>query len=562
MSQRNAVAKPYWGLIGVHMKRLFVGLFCVFGLVSPALAISPETVEINGHEATRIIIAPPETALARVIKTGLKQSLEEARSGGVEDALKLYYFYGSRHFAPLWLDEQADGTVIWSINAKKLMEAFYKADYSGLNPADYLDPDFQVPPSAAEPDTLAGLETRFSDAALKYAHDLHSGRLDPRRVSSSITERPPSFDAADTLKALATADDPAKVLAGLEPQHREYKALKSLLADYINGKVEQAEAIPDGKMLRPGMEDPRLPVLRKRLKLPEPDTDPLVYDDATLAAVESFQQSQDLLVDGIVGPATVAALNGGEAASEGDIVANMERWRWMPENLGAYHVEVNIPEFRLAILDKGNVTYTTRVVTGKPGHETPIFSDEIEMIVVNPYWNVPSSIAVNEIGPKLQSNPGYIDNNNMELLYGGKIVDAAAVDWSSTSVNNFSIRQRPGVSNALGSIKFLFPNRHNVYLHDTPSKYLFARSYRAFSHGCVRVQNPWDFAEALLAHESKVTLAGLESERGGREQWNTLGQHIPVHLVYFTLRVDQDGTVRSYGDVYGINAKVKQMLGY
>ncbi len=562
MSQRDVAEKPYWSWIGVHMKRLFVGLFCVFGLVSPALAISPETVEINGHEATRIIIAPPETALARVIKTGLKENLDEARRGGVEDALKLYYFYGSRHFEPLWLDEKSDGTVTWSLNAKKLMEAFYKADYSGLNPVDYLDPDFQIPPSAAEPNELAALETRFSDAALKYAHDLHSGSIDPRRVSSSITERPPSFDAADTLKALATADDPATVLASLEPQHREYKALKSLLADYINGKIEQAEAIPDGKMLRPGMEDPRLPLLRKRLKLPEPDSDPLVYDDATIAAIESFQQSQDLLVDGIVGPATVAALNGGEAASEGDIVANMERWRWMPEDMGSYYVEVNIPEFRLAILDKGNVTYTTRVVTGKPGHETPIFSDEIEMIVVNPYWNVPSSIAVNEIGPKLISNPGYIDRNNMELLYGGKIVDAAAVDWSSTSVNNFSIRQRPGVSNALGSIKFLFPNRHNVYLHDTPSKSLFARSYRAFSHGCVRVQNPWDFADALLAHESKVTLAALESERGGREQWNTLGQHIPVHLVYFTLRVDQDGTVRSYGDVYGINAKVKQMLGY
>ncbi len=562
MSQHDVAEKPFWGSIGVQMKRLFVGLCLAFGLYSPTLAITPETVEINGLEATRIIIAPPETALARVIKTGLRQNLEEAGRGSVEDALKLYYFYGSRHFQPLWLDEKPDGAVTWSLNAQKLMEAFYKADYSGLNPDDYLDPDFQIPPSAADPAKLAELETRFSDAALKYAEHLHSGRLDPRKVSRSITERPPSFDAADTLKALATVDDPTVVLTALEPEHREYWALKTLLADYIGGKVEQVEAIPDGKMLRPGMQDARLPQLRKRLKLPEPETDPLVYDDATLAAVEAFQKSQDLLIDGIVGPATVAALNGGEATSQADIVANMERWRWMPEDLGSYHVQVNIPEFRLAIMDQGEVSYTTRVVTGTPKNQTPIFSDEIEMIVVNPYWNVPSSIAVNEIGPQLVSNPGYISSHNMELLYGGKIVDASAVDWSSTSVSNFSIRQRPGVSNALGSIKFLFPNQHNVYLHDTPSKSLFSRSYRAFSHGCVRVQNPWDFADALLTHETKVTLAALEAERGGREQWNTLGQHIPVHLVYFTLRVDQDGTVRSYGDVYGINSKVKQMLGY
>lgn len=562
MSRRDVAEKPPRGLIGVQMKRLFLGLCLAFGLFSPALAVTPETIEINGHEATRIIIAPPETALARIIKTGLRQNLEEADQSSVEDALKLYYFYGSRHFRPLWLDERPDGVITWSLNAEKLMEEFYKADYSGLNPDDYLNPEFQIPPSAADPTQLAELETRFSDAALKYAGHLHSGRIDPRRVSSSITERPPAFDAADTLKALATAGDPMSVLAGLEPEHREYLALKTLLADYISGKVAEVEAIPDGGMLRPGMQDDRLPLLRKRLKLPEPETDPLTYDDATVAAVEAFQESQDLLVDGIVGPATVAALNGGEATSQGDIVANMERWRWMPEDMGSYHVEVNIPEFRLAIMDGGEVSYTTRVVTGTPKNQTPIFSDEIEMIVVNPYWNVPSSIAVNEIGPKLVSNPGYIDNNNMELLYGGQIVDAAAVDWSSTSVSSFSIRQRPGVSNALGSIKFLFPNRHNVYLHDTPSKSLFARSYRAFSHGCVRVQNPWDFADALLTYEPKVTLAGLEAELGGREQWNTLGQHIPVHLVYFTLRVDQDGTVRSYGDVYGINSKVKQLLGY
>ena len=544
------------------MKRIVLGLGLALCLVAPAHAITPETVEIDGQTATRIVIAPPETDLARTIKAGLKQDMKEAGGGSkFDDALKLYYFYGARHFEPLWLDEQPDGTISWAPNAQKIIDAFGKAEYSGLNPADYLDPAFETAPSAGDPLALSHLETAFSDAALRFAENLHSGRLDPAKVSSDISDAPHRIDATATLMELAASDDPEALFQSLEPQHREYKALKKILVDYIDGTVEEATAIPDGKMLRPGMEDDRLPLLRQRLKLPAVTDDPLTYDEATVAAVESFQDSLDLLVDGIVGPATIAALNGGEATSRGDIIANMERWRWLPSDLGTYHVEVNIPEFRLALLDDGAVTYTTRVVTGKPNHKTPVFSDEIEMIVVDPYWNVPSSIAVNEIGPQLASNPGYIASHNMELLYGGKIVDASAVDWSETSVRNFSIRQRPGASNALGSIKFLFPNSHNVYLHDTPSKSLFARSYRAYSHGCIRVQNPWDFAGALLSHEPKVTLAGLEAQRGGREDWNTLANHIPVHLMYFTLRVDEDGTIHSYGDVYGHNQKVKDLLG-
>ena len=548
---------------GAHMNRFVIGLGLALVLATPASAISPETVEIGGQTATRIVIAPPESDLARTIKTGLRQAMDEAGGGaGFEDALKLYYFYGARHFEPLWLDENPDGTLAWSVNAQKIMEAFYKAEYSGLDPDDYLDPVFQTAPRSGDPSALAALETAFSDAALRYATHLHSGRLDPKTISSDISAAPHRLDATQTLMQLASSDDPGAVFESLEPQHREYKALKDILVDYVDGTVEQMAAIPNGDMLRPGDYDDRLPLLRQRLKLPEAEDNPRLYDDATVAAVEAFQDSLDLMVDGIVGPATVAALNGGEAASEGDIVANMERWRWMPQDFGPFHVEVNIPEFRLAIVDQGEVTYTTRVVTGKPNHATPVFSDEIEMIVVNPYWNVPSSIAVNEIGPQLLSNPGYIDSHNMELLYGGKLVDAAAVDWTETSVRNFSIRQRPGASNALGSIKFLFPNRHNVYLHDTPSKSLFSRSYRAYSHGCVRVQNPWDFANALLRHEPKVSLAGLESQRGGRENWNTLNDHIPVHLMYFTLRVDEDGVIHSYGDVYGQNADIKARLGY
>jgi murein L,D-transpeptidase YcbB/YkuD len=204
--------------------------------------------------------------------------------------------------------------------------------------------------------------------------------------------------------------------------------------------------------------------------------------------------------------------------------------------------------------------HTTRVVVGTPKHQTPVFNNAIKHVVVNPYWNVPASIAANEIRPNLVANPGYLDSQNMEMLYGGKLVNASAIDWTQTNIQQFHIRQRPGAGNALGRIKFLFPNQHDVYLHDTPSKSLFSRTFRAYSHGCVRVENPMEFAAALLQLEPELTAARLEASFGPKEQWFNLKHHIPVHISYFTLRVSEDGTIRSYGDVYGANKKLIELL--
>jgi murein L,D-transpeptidase YcbB/YkuD len=316
------------------------------------------------------------------------------------------------------------------------------------------------------------------------------------------------------------------------------------------------------------MKDDRVPLLRDRLavaapEIPEGATDAVVdttYDQALVDAIKAFQESLGLTADGVLGPATVAALNGGSNVSKDDIVANMERWRWEPENFGDFHVEVNIPEFTVWIMQDGAPVHSTRVVVGTPTHQTPVFSDEIQNIVVNPYWNVPPSIATAEIKPHLIANPYYLDSQNMEMLAGGKVINAAAIDWTTTNINNYHIRQKPGPGNALGKIKFLFPNEHDVYLHDTPSKSLFSRAFRAYSHGCVRVQNPMDFAAALIETNPELTLAKIEALEGPKEKWVTLQNHIPVHLMYFTLRVDEDGTIRSYGDVYGHNKKLIELL--
>lgn len=544
------------------MRTTVASLLTAFVLVAfPSSVSAQEIVQVNGVEATRIVIAPPQNSIARTVKSGLAEAYNAARPGSRDyaDAQKLYFFYGARHFEPLWLKEGANGQPEFSSGAAQIIDLFKSAHLEGLEPADYLTDAIDLDKINADPTSMAQLETAFSAAVMHYAQDLYGGRVDPRSVSSSITLKPNRLDESETLMQLASADNPAEILRGFAPPNREYVALKSALTKFYDGTAEDPIVIPDGKTLKLGMSDERIPLMRERLKLPA--TEDNLYDAELVAAIETFQDDLGLLVDGVTGPATIAALNGGTATSREDIIANMDRWRWMPRDMDNFHVFVNVPEFRLYVEDGDTQVHTTRVVVGKPHHKTPIFSDEIEHVVVNPYWNVPRSIASNEIAPILASNPGYIARNNMELLAGGRVVDANSVDWSTTSVNNFRIRQRPGSGNALGSVKFLFPNSHNVYLHDTPSKSLFNRSYRAFSHGCVRVHNPWDFAAALLQGEPKVTLAGLEGQRGGGERWNNLERKIPVHIAYFTLRVDDDGTIRSFGDVYGHNKKHRELLG-
>lgn len=533
-------------------------------------APAQEVVTVNGEEVTRVVIAPPRSDLARIIKAGLQAAYYNADkdSRAYLQAQKLYFFYGARAFEPLWLSTDAAGKITFSQSAEKIIDVFKDSELEGFRPSDYLTPDLDVAAAGTDPTKLAALETAFSQSAVRYAQDAYGGRVAPTAVSELLTITPRRINEAEMLVKLAGSTTPDQILRDLDPKHPEFLLLKAALAKFVDGVDAETITIPDGKTLKLGMEDERVPQLRERLavaapEIPEGATDAKVditYDQALLDAVKAFQEGLGLTADGVLGPATVAALNGGSKITREDIVANMERWRWEPDDFGPFHVEVNIPEFRLWIMDNGKQHYTTRVVVGTPTHQTPVFSDEIENVVVNPYWNVPPSIAVNEIKPHLLSNPNYLDSQNMEMLSGGKVINAAAIDWTQTNINSFHIRQRPGGGNALGQIKFLFPNEHDVYLHDTPSKSLFSRSFRAYSHGCVRVQNPMEFAGALMASNPEITRASLEGMFGPKERWVSLKQHIPVHLMYFTLRADPDGTIRSYGDVYGHNKKLIALL--
>lgn len=543
-------------------------------LASPFSAVmAQEVVNVAGIEATRVVIAPPRTELARIIKAGLSEAYAATQKGtrAYAQTQKLYFFYGSRHFEPIWLSQGDDGKVMFSATAQKIIDVFKKSELEGFRPSDYLTGDLDPAAAGTDPTKLAALETAFSAAAIKYAQDAFGGRINPLQVNKDWTIEPKRINEAELLVKLAASNDPGQILLDMSPKQREFVALRSALSKFYTGDevVDAAITIPEGATLKPGMKDERVTLLRQRLDVPEPDipetagADAKVdinYDAPLVAAVQTFQGSLGLAADGVIGPATIAALNGGSATTKEDIIANMERWRWEPDNYGRFEVEVNIPEFRLWIKKDGEVVHTTRVVVGRPQNQTPVFNNSIKHIVVNPYWNVPSSIATNEIKPHLMANPGYLDGQNMEMLSGGKVINASAIDWTQTNINNFHIRQKPGGGNALGQIKFLFPNQHDVYLHDTPSKSLFARTFRAYSHGCVRVENPMDFASALLNLEPTLNVDTLEAAIGSKERWFNLENHIPVHLSYFTLRVDEDGTIRSYGDVYGANKKLIELL--
>jgi murein L,D-transpeptidase YcbB/YkuD len=536
----------------------FVALLAAASIVQPTLAQPAANLTTS-----RIVIAPAQSPIARTIKEGLSAAYASARAGtsAYEEAQRLYFLYGERSFEPIWLSQDASGKLSFSPAAEKLVALFKNAQAEGLRPQDYLTPEIDLARVGNDPLAMATLETAFTSATTRYAHHIHNGRINPQSISTNLDIKAKAIDEAALLERLTQSADPAEVLNELSPKHPEFLALKAALASFNTTAADRPTPIAGGPTLRPGNADPRVHAIRERLQVASLGTD--IYDDVTFQAVKSFQATQGLDVDGVIGPATISALNGGVEIRREDIIANMERWRWMPSDLGAFNVLVNIPEFRLAIQRNGQEEFSTRVVVGTFKNQTPVFSDSIRHLVVNPYWNVPNGILKGEIAPAVLRDPGYTDARNMDLLYQGNVISPWQVNWATVSQSNFPfrVRQRPGPANSLGQIKFLFPNKHDVYLHDTPSKNLFSRASRAFSHGCIRVEDPFAFADALMANEANISRTSLEAMFGPTERWVNPTKQIPVHMAYFTIRVDGAGAMQNYSDVYGHHQALIAAMG-
>jgi murein L,D-transpeptidase YcbB/YkuD len=545
--------------------KVIFGLLLTTALAGPALAAqardpatpvsAPVALEFDDFYAI-----PDPQALA------LRSALSTAVADGIllkADLKAIAAFYAERGFEPVWI---VDGA--FTPEALALIDRIRLADADGLDASDYTLPWTEVGLYLDDREAkFARADLQLSQAVALYARHAYSGRVTPSEVSSNFGYKlnPPA--AGDVLGLVSGSPDPVATLEAYNPSQPEFLALRAELARLRAG-TEAEDSVPvvaDGALLKPGMSDPRVPVIRERLQLASATVDPELYDEILVAGVKGFQATAGLRTDGIVGKNTVAAMNGGSSAA-GDpvetVLLNMERWRWMPRYLGDFYVRVNIPNYNLDVYRDGEVFHTTRIVVGKVGSQTPIFSDEIENVVVNPYWNVPQSIIRNEMMPAIRKGGGLRGYQVYAKVRGKyRAVDPRSVNWRKVDARSIQVRQPPGSRNALGEVKFLFPNKYDVYLHDTPSKSLFEKETRAFSHGCMRVMNPWDFAEALLSSTDQVTAAELKKRVGGGENWTNLESHIPVHITYFTAWIDPSGKLQVRPDIYGHDTRLAAALG-
>jgi murein L,D-transpeptidase YcbB/YkuD len=451
-------------------------------------------------------------------------------------------FYSSRDYAPLWIADNGA-----SERARQAIAHLNSADADAMDPADYPTPIIKA---GADPAALADAELRLTASALTYARHATLGRVHYSRVSGDITYNQVAPEPLDVLSRLATAKDAAAVLDTYQPPHAQYKALRKKLADVRGHKGDAGPAkigsgpvlklVTDKKGRTILMQDERVPELRTRLGL-DPVKDDLFYDKPLADAVAAYQKGKGLSANGQLNNATLDALNGKRRDRDDQIImANMERWRWVPRDLGKAHVILNIPDFTLRVYNNGATVWHTKVVVGKPGTPTPLLSETMKYITVNPTWNVPPSIIYNEYLPALQQDPTVLQRMGLKL--------------TQNRDGSVHISQPPGEKNALGRIRFNFPNKFLVYQHDTPDKHLFAHDKRAYSHGCMRVQDPAKYAEVITSLAMPATPYSqdkIKSMFGHSEIDLRFTNPIWVHMTYQTAFVDDNGKLQIRDDLYG-----------
>jgi murein L,D-transpeptidase YcbB/YkuD len=509
---------------------------------APAVAPAPAPVVANADQ-------PVMDALRDLISTRLSRLIERKAERTAVEA-----FYSSRDYAPIWFGINGQ-----SERAKQAMAHLRNADADGMDPTDYPLPNVAT---AATPAALAEAEMRLTESVLDYARQATLGRVHYSRVSGDIFYEQVAPQPLDVLSKLASGKNAEEVLDSYQPQHAAYKALRKKLAE-IRGKSSNADApaqIARGPVLELAtdkrnkqtvlMQDERVPALRAKLGLAAVADDSF-YDKPLADAVAQFQKEKGLKASGQLTNATVDALNGKrQERTDQLIIANMERWRWVPRDLGKAHVVLNIPDYTLRVYNAGHQIWTTRVVVGKPGnHATPLLSETMKFITVNPTWNVPPSIIYNEYLPALQQDPTVLDRMGLKL--------------TQNRDGSVHISQPPGERNALGRVRFNFPNKFLVYQHDTPDKNLFAHPKRAYSHGCMRVQDPNKYAEVMtgLGMPGRgYTAEQIKGMYGNSEIDLRFTTPIPVHITYQTAFVDEQGNLQTREDIYGRDSQTLAAL--
>ena len=499
---------------------------------------------------------------------------------------------------PVFVARDAEGTRLWKLTRQfyqkradrfawienrkprremdELIGVLQAAEREGLDPALYNVPTLTARRQEAgrgfltakgfDESEAAALDVWLTYLYLRYASDVTNGLAGLSHADPNWQLRDKRTDPGPLLEKALAEHRVADSLRELTPAHRQYTQLRDALAKYR--EVAQRggwPGVPADLKLKPGQRHPAVPAVAKRLAASGDysgaidEQDP-IYGPELQEAVKRFQRRHGLEPDGVIGRAAAAQMNVPADARVRQLALNLERWRWLPRDLGDRHILVNIPEYRLEVWENQQVPLSMRVVVGKKDTQTPIFADDMTYIVFSPYWNVPPDIVKNETVPSALRDPAFLQRTNMEVLdRSGKPVDPSSIDIED--VREYRFRQRPGASNSLGLVKFMFPNSYNVYLHDTPADSLFARATRSFSHGCVRVEQPEQLARYLLADQSAWTPERIaEAMHAGTEKSVKLSRPLPVYLGYWTARISADGIVQFRDDIYGIDARQTTIL--
>jgi murein L,D-transpeptidase YcbB/YkuD len=479
------------------------------------------------------------------------------------DLMKL--FYRERQYRFAWFK---DGALI--PQAFKFMDVVNRAHEEGLDPKKYTQVDLkgmiqkleQSTNDSARHQLQQELDVTLTASYFKYASDFYRGTVDPRSIDNIEWEvKKNKIKLHKALQTILKERDSRYPYYEFEALHPGYIRLREALKQYRAAKAEGGWPKVElaSKLLKPGDSAQAVVTLRHRiLGKPAPNApQSMVYDQTLATAVKAFQIRHGLRPDGVVGGETLRIMNIPIDQRIDQIIINMERWRWVPKRFEDKYVLINIPEYMLHVFENDKEVLNMKVVVGKEMHATPVFSDKLEYIVFYPYWNVTPQILAEEIAPAQAANPNYLASNDMELVkdIGNnkvEVVPTSSVDWYSVDEKfKFRVRQRPGSKNPLGFVKFIFPNEHNVYLHDTPSDHLFNQVERGFSHGCIRIEKPFEFAQYLLKDQKQWTPSTIKAAmHGGAEKYVNLSAKVPVYIVYFTSWVDDNGAVHFRDDIY------------
>ena len=483
-------------------------------------------------------------------------------------------FYSDNDFSPIWIgDQSATESMLVQLHQSP-RHGLVKAEYDSNRLIEQYLADQEQGMENIAVDRQARLELAFSAALLALAHDLWDGRVEPQDVQGDhlvYLERKP-LDAQSLLAAVGqqAIED---LLAELTPQHEEYERLQQALIRHLE-QMESGEftQLQGSGVVRTDDVSPEVKPLVNRLReagleLPDQDKpdDEWVYTEAIADAVSELQRRAGLAEDGLLGDNTRAYLNQGMDHRRKVLAANLDRWRWLPRDLGNEYILVNIPDYQLRAFKNDELHMRMRIIVGEVLHKTPVFADMLEYAVLNPYWNIPNSIIQDELLPQFKDDPAVVFSKNMEVLdLDNQPLDPTGMDWSSISAADIRVRQKPGPENSLGLVKFIFPNSHAIYFHDTPADQLFDPSKRAFSHGCLRLERPRDLATYLLSDVPDWNRERIESVMGNADEPTTvdMNRQVPVFITYFTATGFDagDDEVRYLNDIYGHDAVMFEAL--